>query len=131
MTEQKGFDLIAEVLQRSAQTADAQWVFLGTGQPKYHRLIESLSRRCPDRIALRQEFNNPLSHRIEAGADMFLMPSRFEPCGLNQLYSLKYGTIPVVRATGGLADTIVGFGQESPADRRRTAFPSRNTARWP
>ena len=114
MTEQKGFDLIVEVLQRWVQTADAQWVFLGTGQPKYHRLFDSFAQRCPDRIAVRQEFNNPLSHRIEAGADMFLMPSRFEPCGLNQLYSLKYGTIPVVRATGGLADTIVGYGREKP-----------------
>ena len=114
MTEQKGFDLIAEVLQRWVQTADAQWVILGTGQPKYHRLFESLAQRYPDKMALRQEFSNPLSHRIEAGADMFLMPSRFEPCGLNQFYSLKYGTVPVVRATGGLADTIVGFGQEKP-----------------
>ena len=71
-----------------------------------------------DRIALRQEFSNPLAHRIEAGADLFLMPSRFEPCGLNQLYSLKYGTMPLVRATGGLADTITGFGA---ANARRSA----------
>ena len=69
---------------------------------------------------MRLEFSNPLAHRIEAGADMFLMPSRFEPCGLNQLYSLKYGTVPVVRATGGLADTITGFGQQArrPAAQR-------------
>jgi starch synthase len=83
-----------------------QWVILGTGQPKYHRLFEKLSERFPQKVAARLEFSNPLAHRIEAGADMFLMPSRFEPCGLNQLYSLKYGTVPVVRATGGLADTI-------------------------
>ena len=63
---------------------------------------------------MRLEFSNPLAHRIEAGADMFLMPSRFEPCGLNQLYSLKYGTVPVVRATGGLADTIAGYDPQSP-----------------
>ena len=107
-------------------------MILGTGQPKYHRLLEGLAQRHPDRIAVRLEFSNPLAHRIEAGADMFLMPSRFEPCGLNQLYSLKYGTVPVVRATGGLADTITGFGT---ANCRRAAKPtasaSRNTAPWP
>jgi starch synthase len=110
LTDQKGFDLIGEVIPRWVQTSDAQWAILGTGQPKYHRLLEGLAQRHPDRIAVRLEFSNPLAHRIEAGADMFLMPSRFEPCGLNQLYSLKYGTVPVVRATGGLADTITGFG---------------------
>ena len=114
LTEQKGIDLIAEVIQRWVQTGDVQWVILGTGQPKYHRLFESLAQRYPDRIALRLEFSNPLAHRIEAGADIFLMPSRFEPCGLNQLYSLKYGTVPLVRATGGLADTITGYGAAKP-----------------
>ncbi len=114
LTEQKGIDLIAEVLQRWVQTGDAQWVILGTGQPKYHRLFESLAARHADRIAVRLEFSNPLAHRIEAGADLFLMPSRFEPCGLNQLYSLKYGTVPLVRATGGLADTITGVGAAVP-----------------
>ena len=68
-----------------------------------------------ERVAVRLEFSNPLAHRIEAGADMFLMPSRFEPCGLNQLYSLKYGTVPLVRATGGLADTITGYGAAAAA----------------
>jgi starch synthase len=115
LTDQKGYDLITEVMQRWAQTNDVQWAILGTGQPKYHRLLESLSQRYPDRVGLRLEFSNPLAHRIEAGSDMFLMPSRFEPCGLNQLYSLKYGTVPVVRATGGLADTIVGFNSAAPA----------------
>ena len=99
------------------QSSDVQWVMLGTGQPKYHRLLETLAERYPQKVAVRLEFSNPLAHRIEAGADMFLMPSRYEPCGLNQLYSLKYGTVPVVRATGGLADTITGFerrGRRSP-----------------
>ena len=106
LVEQKGIDLVAEVMQQWVQTSDVQWVVLGTGEPKYHRLFERLAERFPQKVAVRLEFSNPLAHRIEAGADMFLMPSRFEPCGLNQIYSLKYGTVPVVRATGGLADTI-------------------------
>ena len=106
LTDQKGFDLVAEVILRSVQTGDAQWVVLGTGEPKYHELFATLTQRFGQKVAARLEFSNPLAHRIEAGADMFLMPSRFEPCGLNQLYSLKYGTVPVVRSTGGLADTI-------------------------
>jgi starch synthase len=120
LTDQKGFDLIAEVIQRWVQTSDTQWVILGTGQPKYHRLFESLAQRHPDKVAVRLEFSNPLARRIEAGSDVFLMPSRFEPCGLNQLYSLRYGTVPIVRETGGLADTIVGYGtpraQTAPAN---------------
>jgi starch synthase len=106
LADQKGIDLVAEVIQRWVQTTDVQWVILGTGEPKYHKLFEALVERFPQKVAARLEFSNPLAHRIEAGADMFLMPSRFEPCGLNQLYSLRYGTVPVVRATGGLADTI-------------------------
>ena len=122
LTDQKGFDLIPEVIQRWVQTSDAQWIILGTGQPKYHRLFESLAQRYPEKIAARLEFSNPLAHRIEAGADMFLMPSRYEPCGLNQLYSLKYGTVPVVRATGGLADTITGYGHAKPGDPPANGF---------
>jgi starch synthase len=114
LIDQKGFDLMADVMQRWVQTSDVQWAILGTGQPKYHKLLETLAERFPQRVALRLEFSNPLAHRIEAGADLFLMPSRFEPCGLNQLYSLRYGTVPLVRATGGLADTIVGFDPQSP-----------------
>ena len=114
LTDQKGFDLVADAMQRWLQTSDVQWAILGTGQPKYHKLLENLADRFPQRVALRLEFSNPLAHRIEAGADIFLMPSRFEPCGLNQLYSLRYGTVPLVRATGGLADTIVGFDPQSP-----------------
>jgi starch synthase len=110
LEDQKGFDLIAEVIQRWVQTSDVQWVILGTGQEKYRKLFEGLARQYPQKVAARFEFSNPLAHRIEAGSDMFLMPSRFEPCGLNQMYSLKYGTVPVVRETGGLADTIVGHG---------------------
>jgi starch synthase len=113
LIDQKGFDLTADVMQRWVQTSDVQWVILGTGEAKYHKLLETLAARFPQKVALRLEFSNPLAHRIEAGADIFLMPSLFEPCGLNQLYSLKYGTVPLVRATGGLADTITGYDPRS------------------
>lgn len=106
LVDQKGVDLVAEVIQQWVHTTEVQWVLLGTGEAKYHRLFERLAERFPQRIAVRLDFSNPLAHRIEAGADIFLMPSQFEPCGLNQMYSLAYGTVPVVRATGGLADTI-------------------------
>lgn len=106
LVEQKGIDLVAEVVQQWVQMTDVQWVILGTGEPKYHRIYEKLVERFPEKVATKLGFSNPLAHRIEAGADIFLMPSRYEPSGLNQLYSLKYGTVPVVRATGGLADSI-------------------------
>ena len=122
LTDQKGLDLVVEVMQRWVQTSDAQWAILGTGQPKYHKLLESLSDRYPQKVAVRLEFSNPLAHRIEAGSDIFLMPSRFEPCGLNQLYSLRYGTVPVVRATGGLADTIIGYDEQTAASGLANGF---------
>jgi starch synthase len=122
LTDQKGLDLITEVMQRWVQSSDVQWVILGTGQPKYHKLLENLSQRFPQKAAVRLEFSNPLAHRIEAGADMFLMPSQFEPCGLNQLYSLRYGTVPVVRATGGLADTIVGYDEQTASSGQANGF---------
>jgi starch synthase len=114
LIDQKGFDLVADVMQRWVQMSDVQWIILGTGQPKYHKILQTLAERFPQKVALRLEFSNPLAHRIEAGSDIFLMPSRFEPCGLNQLYSLRYGTAPLVRATGGLADTITGFDAHLP-----------------
>ncbi len=107
LADQKGWDLVAEVMKRWAPRQDVQWVILGAGEPAYQQLLANLGQQFPERVAARIEFSDRLAHRIEAGVDMFLMPSRYEPCGLNQLYSLKYGTIPVVRATGGLADTIV------------------------
>ena len=106
LVDQKGVDLITAVLPDWAQNYDAQWVILGTGDQKHQEAVSNLARRFPNRVAARLEFSEPLAHLIEAGADMFLMPSQFEPCGLSQLYSLKYGTVPIVRATGGLADTI-------------------------
>jgi starch synthase len=104
-TRQKGADILAETVDQIA-AHDVYLVALGTGDPEYEEFFLKMSAEYPDRIAVRIAFDNALAHRIEAGADMFLMPSRYEPCGLNQIYSLRYGTIPVVRATGGLDDTI-------------------------
>lgn len=106
LASQKGWNLVVEVMQKWVQQADVQWAILGTGEPEYHQLLSNLANNWPEKVAAKLTFSNGLAHRIEAGSDMFLMPSEYEPCGLNQLYSLKYGTIPVVRSTGGLADTI-------------------------
>lgn len=122
LADQKGWDLVVDVMRRWVHEMDVQWVILGTGEPYYHDVIGGLAREYPNRIAARLEFSDPLAHRIEAGADLFLMPSRYEPCGLNQLYSLKYGTVPVVRATGGLVDTVVDCTPESRASGEATGF---------
>jgi starch synthase len=122
LADQKGWDLVIEIMPRWASSMDVQWVILGTGEPVYHEKIGQLAREFPNRIAAQLEFSDPLAHRIEAGADIFLMPSRFEPCGLNQLYSLKYGAVPVVRATGGLADTVTDTTPDSLAARTATGF---------
>jgi starch synthase len=106
MAPQKGFDLIEEVAEQLFDL-DFTLVLLGTGDKVYHKLFEELQTKHPDRIKVNLTFDNTLAHLIEAGADMFLMPSRYEPCGLNQLYSLRYGTVPLARKTGGLADTII------------------------
>jgi starch synthase len=106
LVDQKGLDLVAATLD-AILGLGAQFVLLGTGEPKYHALFQRFVERYPGRVAVTLGFDDALAHRIEAGADVFLMPSRYEPSGLNQLYSLRYGTIPVVRRTGGLADTVV------------------------
>ena len=105
MVDQKGFDVIAEVSEELLHL-DASFVVLGTGDARYQDLWMALAAEGPDRIGVRIGFDEALAHLIEAGADLFLMPSRFEPCGLNQMYSMRYGTIPVVHAVGGLADTV-------------------------
>jgi starch synthase len=102
---QKGFDLISQVADRLARE-DMVIVALGTGDKEYEDLFRRLNKQFPQKFAVKVAYDNTIAHKIEAGADMFLMPSRYEPCGLNQIYSLKYGTVPVVRATGGLDDTI-------------------------
>jgi starch synthase len=104
-TRQKGADILAEVAGRIVAEGMCL-VALGTGDPEYEEFFLHMAAEHPGRIAVRIGFDNALAHRIEAGADLFLMPSRYEPCGLNQMYSLRYGTVPVVRATGGLDDTI-------------------------
>jgi len=105
LVDQKGFDILAEAIP-ALMKLDIRFAILGTGQQKYHELYTKLTERYANRFGVRLEFNNELAHLIEAGSDYFLMPSRYEPCGLNQMYSLRYGTIPIVRATGGLKDTI-------------------------
>ncbi|MBV8206667.1 MAG: glycosyltransferase, partial [Acidobacteria bacterium] len=102
---QKGFDLLAQVADRLARE-DAILLALGSGDRDYEDLFRRLAQLFPQKVAVRIAYDNALAHKIEAGADLFLMPSRYEPCGLNQIYSLKYGTVPIVRATGGLDDTI-------------------------
>jgi starch synthase len=106
--DQKGFDLIAEKAPELMKE-DVALVALGTGEPRYEQLFRGLAAHFPDRVGVRIAYDNSLAHKIEAGADIFLMPSRYEPCGLNQIYSLRYGTVPVVRATGGLDDSIESF----------------------
>jgi starch synthase len=118
LVDQKGFDLIEEARQELARL-EARFVVLGTGQARYQELFAGLAQRDPERFCYRIGFDERFAHLIEAGCDLFLMPSRYEPCGLNQMYSLRYGTVPVVRATGGLADTVDDF---DPATRRGTGF---------
>ena len=115
---QKGFDLIAQVADRLARE-DMIVVALGTGDKEYEELFRRLNKQFPHKFAVKIAYDNKIAHKIEAGADMFLMPSRYEPCGLNQIYSLKYGNVPIVRATGGLDDTIENWDAHA---RRGTGF---------
>jgi starch synthase len=135
---QKGFDLIAEV-SREIAGEDLFLVVLGSGDKPYEEMFRELAASHPGRIAVRIAYDNRLSHMIEAGSDMFLMPSRYEPCGLNQIYSLRYGTVPIVRATGGLDDTIdeeTGFKFREPTGSalmeaiRRALDAWRNQDQW-
>jgi len=113
LAEQKGIDLIEGAADR-LMALPARWVILGGGLRRFEELFERLAREHPDRLAFRRGFDDALAHRIEAGADFFLMPSRYEPCGLNQMMSMRYGTVPVVRETGGLADTVVPWDPDVP-----------------
>ena len=112
LAEQKGIDIIVDAASQIIKLG-ANLVILGTGDEKYHQLLIKLAKKYPKNIGVMIAFDNAIAHKIEAGCDMFLMPSRYEPCGLNQMYSLKYGTIPVVRTVGGLDETIIDYSQDS------------------
>ncbi|HVZ16757.1 MAG TPA: glycosyltransferase, partial [Terriglobales bacterium] len=115
---QKGFDLLSQIADRLA-TEDLVMTVLGTGDKDYEDLLKRLHRMFPNKVAVKVAYDNGLAHKIEAGADMFLMPSHYEPCGLNQIYSMRYGTVPIVRATGGLDDTVESW---DPKTGRGTGF---------
>ena len=121
LTEQKGIDLLAEAMPELMQKP-VRFVLLGSGEERYQDLVKQWRQDYPGKFGVRLGFDNTLAHQIEAGADAFLMPSRFEPCGLNQMYSLKYGTLPVVNNTGGLADTIEDIVPTEHGARTGTGF---------
>ncbi|MEO0226406.1 MAG: glycosyltransferase, partial [candidate division WOR-3 bacterium] len=108
LAEQKGIDLICNGLDQIINSG-FKVILLGTGDERYHRILEEKLAQYPDRLSINLKFDEILAHRIYAGADFFLMPSRYEPCGLGQMIALTYGTIPVVRKTGGLADSVFEF----------------------
>lgn len=118
LVDQKGFDLV-EQAEPDLLKMEARFVVLGTGQPRYQNLFDRLMREHPHRFHYRPGYDERFAHLIEGGCDLYLMPSRYEPCGLNQMYSLRYGTVPVVRATGGLVDTVEDF---DPVTREGTGF---------
>ena len=115
LTYQKGLELLPDALTQLLERGAMRFVALGSGEEQYESYFQRLRDRYPDLVAYFRGYNNELAHRIEAASDVFLMPSRYEPCGLNQMYSLKYGTVPVVRRTGGLADTVAQFELDSGA----------------
>jgi starch synthase len=108
LVDQKGFDLMEKVLPELMKE-DVQLIILGTGDEKYHKFLKNAKKKYAKKLIIHVGFDEDLAHHIEAGCDMFLMPSKYEPCGLNQMYSLAYGTVPIVRDTGGLSDTIVDY----------------------
>jgi starch synthase len=110
LAEQKGIDILISALEEMLAT-EMQFVLLGSGDPAFERGFRTLAERYPEKVAVKIGYDHGLSHRIEAGIDFFLMPSRFEPCGLNQMYSLRYGTIPIVRVTGGLDDSVTDVSE--------------------
>lgn len=115
---QKGFDLIGQIVDR-LMLEDVRLIVLGSGDRLYEEMFMRLARRVPEKVSVRVAYDNAFAHKVEAGADMFLMPSRYEPSGLSQLYSMKYGTVPIVRATGGLDDTIDPW---DPRTKKGTGF---------
>ncbi len=121
LAEQKGFELVLKALDKIVKL-DCQIVILGTGDPHYHTALSEAAKKYPKNISVKLTFSNELAHKIEAGSDIFLMPSRYEPCGLNQLYSLRYGTVPIVSSTGGLKDTVQNVTPARLAKGNATGF---------
>jgi starch synthase len=121
LTEQKGVDLLIVIID-DLMKKGIQLVILGIGEEKYHQMLKEIEPKYNEKLSVNIMFDNKLAHEIEAGADIFLMPSKYEPCGLNQMYSLRYGTIPVVRDTGGLADTIIDADEENLKNETATGF---------
>ena len=119
LTAQKGFELFPDILPVLLQEHDLRLVVLGSGEERYESYFQWLRDTYSEKVSIYRGYNNELAHRIEAGSDVFCMPSRYEPCGLNQMYSLRYGTVPLVRRTGGLADTVADW---DPGSRRGTGF---------
>ncbi len=122
LSDQKGLDLISEIIEPFL-AMDVQWVVLGTGDARYHEMFQALQQRFPKKLAVNLKYDNRLAKLIYAGSDMFLMPSRFEPCGLGQMIAMKYGSIPLVRKTGGLSDTVENL---SPEGKKGTGFVFEN-----
>jgi len=122
IADQKGWDLIIPLLELWAEQRHLQWAILGTGDPKHESKLRELADRYPNKMGVMLTFDEKVAHRIEAGCDIFLMPSRYEPCGLNQLYSLRYGSVPVVHSTGGLRDTVIDATNESLQAGRANGF---------
>ena len=119
LTTQKGVDLFLQVMPEILRAHSVALVTLGMGDPRLESMLANLEREFPDHVRVIQKLDNKIAHQIEAASDFFLMPSRFEPCGLNQMYSLRYGAIPIVRATGGLDDTVA---QYDPKTKRGNGF---------
>ncbi|MCP4453358.1 MAG: glycogen synthase, partial [Planctomycetes bacterium] len=122
MVEQKGIDMIIEILPEMMQNEKVQIVILGSGEEQLEQALLKAAEDHPGQAVVKIGYDEELAHRIEAGCDCFLMPSRFEPCGLNQLFSLRYGTVPIVNRTGGLADTVTDLNPASMLDESATGF---------
>ena len=112
-TAQKGYNLLAEVFEPILNSMHVQFAILGTGETDLEQFFQFMAHKYGDRVGVHIGFSEELAHLVEAGSDFFLMPSRFEPCGLNQMYSLRYGTLPIVRATGGLNDTVENYNHQN------------------
>ena len=122
LVEQKGVDLITQAIPSLISESNANFILMGSGNPYYERVIQELCEQYPDRVFSYIGYSEPTAHLVEAASDIFLMPSRFEPCGLNQMYSLRYGTLPLVNHTGGLADTVVNASDEAMSNKSANGF---------